>query len=188
LLRVGTLDNESPITGAGLLVEARSKRSKFGGLLLGAVHIPSEVQYEPSRADVQTLSARLLATQGFDLGPTSSGMFGLGPGIDWLRSNEATAPAAIEARSATVVDPIVSAALGARIELGGHALLMAAASLDLDLAPHTFVIAVGDERHTLLAPDRLRPSLVVAIAYTSGTEDRSGAISFDPKRRRSEVW
>jgi hypothetical protein len=182
LLRLGTLDNASAITGAGLLLEARAKRSKFGGLLLGAAHVPSDVHFASSYADVHTVSARLLLTQGFELGSSVSALVGLGPGIDWLRSVPEAAPVEVRAGTVNVVDPILSAAFGARVALGGHALLMAAACLDLDLAPHTFVIDVGNERHTLLAPDRLRPSLLMAIAYTSGDDHTASAAS------STEVW
>jgi len=182
LLRVGTLDNVSAITGGGILLEARDKRSKFGAMLLGAAHVPSDVQYASAYADIQTFSARLLATQGFEIGSSFSALFGVGPGIDWLRSVPRAAPAEVRTGAATVVDPILSATVGARLPLGRHALLMAAACLDLDLAPHSFVIDVGNERHTLLAPERLRPSVLVAIAYTSGDDQRaSGA-------RAAEVW
>jgi hypothetical protein len=182
LLRLGTLDNASAITGAGLVLEARAKRSKFGGLLLGAAHVPSDVHFASSYADVHTVSARLLLTQGFELGSSVSALIGLGPGIDWLRSVPEAAPVEVRTATVTVVDPILSAAFGARLALGGHALLMAAACLDLDLAPHTFVIDVGNERHTLLAPDRLRPSLLMAIAYTSGDDHTASAAS------STEVW
>jgi hypothetical protein len=182
LLRLGTLDNASAITGAGLVLEARAKRSKFGGLLLGAAHVPSDVHFASSYADVHTVSARLLLTQGFELGSSVSALIGLGPGIDWLRSVPEAAPVEVRTGTANVVDPILSAAFGARLALGGHALLMAAACLDLDLAPHTFVIDVGNERHTLLAPDRLRPSLFMAIAYTSGDDHTASAAS------STEVW
>jgi hypothetical protein len=182
LLRLGTLDNASAITGAGLVLEARAKRSKFGGLLLGAAHVPSDVHFASSYADVHTVSARLLLTQGFELGSSVSALIGLGPGIDWLRSVPEAAPVEVRTGTVNVVDPILSAAFGARLALGGHALLMAAACLDLDLAPHTFVIDVGSERHTLLAPDRLRPSLFMAIAYTSGDDQTASAAS------PTEVW
>lgn len=182
LLRVGTLDNASAITGAGLVLEARAKRSKFGALLLGAVHVPSDVHFAASYADVHTVSARLLLTQGFELGPSASVLVGMGPGVDWLRSVPEATPLEVRTGTVDVVDPIVSAAFGARLALGGHALLIAAACLDLDLAPHTFVIDVGNERHTLLSPDRLRPSLLVAIAYTSGDEHAASAT------RSTEVW
>jgi hypothetical protein len=182
LLRLGTLDNASAITGAGLVLEARAKRSKFGGLLLGAAHVPSDVHFASSYADVHTVSARLLLTQGFELGSSVSAVVGLGPGFDWLRSVPEAAPVEVRTGTVNVVDPILGAAFGARVALGGHALLMAAACLDLDLAPHTFVIDVGNERHTLLAPDRLRPSLLMAIAYTSGDEHAASAA------RSTEVW
>jgi hypothetical protein len=182
LLRLGTLDNASAITGAGLVLEARSKRSKFGALLLGAAHVPSDVHFASSYADVHTVSARLLLTQGFELGSSVSALVGLGPGIDWLRSVPEAAPVEVRTGTVSVVDPILGAAFGARVALGGHALLMAAACLDLDLAPHTFVIDVGNERHTLLAPDRLRPSLLMAIAYTSGDDHTASAAS------STEVW
>lgn len=182
LLRVGTLDNESAITGAGLVLEARAKRSRLGVLLLGAAHVPSAVHYAESYADVHAVSARLLLTQGFELGSSVSAWIGAGAGLDWLRSVPQTTPAEVRSGTIDVVDPLASAAFGARLALGRHALLLAAASLDLDLAPHAFVMDVGNDRHTLLSPDRLRPSLLVAIAYTSGDERTASAT------RSTEVW
>lgn len=182
LLRVGTLDNERAITGAGLVLEARAKRSKLGVLLLGAAHVPSDVHYAESYADVYAVSARLLLTQGFELGSSVSAWIGAGPGFDWLRSVPQTTPAEVRTGTIDVVDPLASAAFGARVALGHHALLLAAASLDLDLAPHAFVMDVGNDRHTLLSPDRLRPSLLVAIAYTSG-DGRTASVT-----RSTEVW
>ncbi len=182
LLRVGTLDNESAITGAGLVLEARAKRSKLGVLLLGAAHVPSDVHYAQSYADVHAVSARLLLTQGFELGSSSSAWIGVGPGFDWLRSVPQSTPVEVRTGTVDVVDPLASAAFGARFVLGRHALLLAAACLDLDLAPHAFVMDVGNDRHTLLSPDRLRPSLLVAIAYTSG-DDRTASAT-----RATEVW
>jgi hypothetical protein len=182
LLRVGTLDNASAITGAGLVLEARAKRSKLGTLLLGAAHLPSDVHFAESYADVHTVSARLLLTQGFALGSRVSAWVGIGPGFDWLRSVPQSRPVEVRTSTVDVWDPLVSAAFGARWALGDHALLLAAACLDVDLAPHAFVMDVGNERHTLLSPDRLRPSLLVAIAYTSG-DDRTASAT-----RPTEVW
>ena len=182
LLRVGTLDNASAITGAGIVLEARGKRSKLGGMLWGAAHMPSDVHFASSYADMHAVSARLLLTHGFELGSSVSAWYGLGPGVDWLRGVPEETPAEVQTGTVDALDPIVSTAFGARVALGGHALLMAAACLDLDLAPHAFVMDVGNERHTLLSPDRLRPSLLVAIAYTSG--DAHTASVATP----TEVW
>jgi hypothetical protein len=169
LLRVGTLDGDRALAGAGIGLEARAERltPRLGALFFLIAHLPTEVAVGEARADLELISARLLPTFGFDITPSLSSTFGLGAGIDWLRAAPQSDTLA-RGYSVSLADVTLSALAGVRWVIAHPLIATAAASFDIDWSPRTFSARRGDQRTTLLELDRFRPSLLLGLALSTG--------------------
>jgi hypothetical protein len=169
LFRVGTLDGDSALAGAGIALEVRAKRMtpRPGALFFAVAHLPTELAFGKARADLDLTSLRLLPTLGFDLAPSLSSTFAVGAGIDWLRAApQSDTPA--RGQSVSLADFTLSALAGLRWVVAHPLVATAAASFDLDWSPRTFSARLGEQRTVLLELDRFRPSLLLGLALSSG--------------------
>jgi hypothetical protein len=169
-LRVATLDDSQALTGAGVLVEVRARGAgpRFGAMILGAEHLPVDLSYREASIRLRPFAARLLPTLSFPLGRVFSGVVGVGGGLDWFRTELGSLP--IEAEGAgnpSAVDATASALAGVRAHVLRHLLVNLDAGVDLDTSPRTFVVRVGGERRALLELARVRPSLMLGVAFSS---------------------
>jgi hypothetical protein len=169
LVRVGTLDGDSALAGAGIALEARAERltPRLGALFFVIAHLPTEVAFGEARTDIDLISARLLPTFGFDITPSLSSTFGLGGGIDWLRAAPQNDTSA-RGYAVSLADVTLGALAGVRWVVAHPLIATAAASFDIDWSPRTFSARRGDQRTTLLELDRFRPSLLFGLALSSG--------------------
>ena len=172
-LRVTTLDNTHALTGAGAAIEAQSKHSspRPGALLFAAAHGSTAVGSGDTQAEIDTLSARLLATLELPWGSHVAGVFGAGGGVDWFRA-DTSSPAVGTGHSASFLDAALCALVGARIAVADPIVVSAAAGLDLDFEPREFVIQTGNTRRTLFEIERFRPSLMLGVGYSPGFSER----------------
>jgi hypothetical protein len=169
LVRVGTLDGDSALAGAGLALEARAERltPRLGALFFVIAHLPTEVAFGDARTDIDLISARLLPTFGFDITHSLSSTFGIGGGIDWLRAAPQNDTSA-RGYAVSLADVTLGALAGVRWVVAHPLIATAAASFDIDWSPRTFSARRGDQRTTLLELDRFRPSLLFGLALSSG--------------------
>jgi hypothetical protein len=167
--RVTTLDNSHALAGAGASLEAHAKHSdpRPGVLLLGAVHGATDLGEGDTQAELDTLSARLLAKLELPWGQRAAAVFGVGGGVDWFRV-DTRAPPVGTARSASIVDALLSGLIGVRVAIAAPLVLGAAAGLDVDLEPRAFVSESGGARRKLFEIERLRPSLMLGLSLSPG--------------------
>lgn len=72
----------------------------------------------------------------------------------------------------SALDPIVTGAVGARVPISGRLFLAAMASLDLDMAPTSFVAHEGMITHPILQLPRWRGGFTLALSFTVAGERR----------------
>jgi hypothetical protein len=183
LLRLSSLGGSRIVPGGGLGLEPRADfgRAQASLLVSAVLHGTSELEFADGEADVRPLQVRVVPTFDWLLSPEVSGCFGLGAGLDSLRVSPTRAPdigGAAPAQSA--LDPILSGLVGARVPISGRVFLAAMASLDLDLAPTSFVARVGSNSWPVLLLPRLRGGLTLALSFTVAGERRFSKAGFEP--------
>lgn len=183
LLRLSSLGDGRFVPGGGLGVEPRADfgHTQAGLMVTAALHGTSELRYEQGSADVRPLQVRVVPTVDWLISRDISAAGGLGAGLDSLIVTPVQAPAAgMAAPSQTAIDPILTALLGVRMPISGRAFLAALASLDLDLAPTSFVVRRGPMSQDLLALPRWRGGFTLAFAFTLAGERRFSKAALEP--------
>ena len=183
LLRLSSLGGSRIVPGGGLGLEPRADfgRAQVGLLVSGVLHGTSELSFARGEAEVRPLQVRVVPTFDWLLSPEVSGCFGVGAGVDSLRVTPIQAPdigGAVPAQSA--LDPILSGLVGARVPISGRVFLAAMASLDLDLAPTSFVARVGPRNLPVLELPRLRGAFTLALSFTAAGERRFSKAGLEP--------
>jgi hypothetical protein len=69
---------------------------------------------------------------------------------------------------------VLTGLIGARVPIAGRAFLSALASLDLDLAPASFVARVGDKTEPILPLPRFRAGFTLALSFSAAGSRRFG--------------
>jgi hypothetical protein len=175
LLRLSSLGGSRVVPGGGVSLEPRADfgRAQASLLLSAALHGSSELSFERGEADVRPFQIRVVPTFDWLLSPDVSGCFGVGTGLDSLLVSPRQAPdGGSAARSQTVLDPVMTGLVGARVPITGRLFLAALASLDLDLAPTSFVVQEGPVSRPLLQLPRLRGGFTLALSFTAAGERR----------------
>jgi hypothetical protein len=170
LLRLSSLGGSRIVPGGGIAGEGRLwlGRVQLGLMLSGAVHGTSELAFQRGETNVRLLQARLVPTLDWSIASEVSGCVGLGFGLDGFMMEPAQAPEAGGiAKSASRVDAVFSALLGARVPITSRVFLSALGTLDLDPAPTAFVAVMGAEREVLLQLPRLRAGFTLALSLTA---------------------
>lgn len=175
LLRLSSLGGSRIVQGGGVGLEPRADFGKAQASLLvsGVLHGTSEIAYAGGEAEIRPLQVRVVPTFDWLFSPEISGCVGVGAGLDSLLVNPVQPPnvgRAIGAQSA--LDPIMTGLVGARVPISGRVFLAAMASLDLDLAPTTFVANVGPSSQPILRLPRLRGGFTLALSFTAAGERR----------------
>lgn len=168
-LRLSSLGEARIVPGGGLMLEPRANlgRVQAGLQLSGAVLGTSELVFGSGVAQVRPLQLRAIPTFDWLLSPALSGCLGVGGGVDSLLVDPVQGPGAEGvARNDSALDPVVTGLVGARVPVSGRVFLSALASLDIDLAPTTFVARSGDARQSLLALPRLRAGFTLAFSFS----------------------
>ncbi len=182
LLRLSSLGGSRIVPGGGLGLEPRADfgRAQVGLLVSAALHGTSELSFARGEAEVRPLQVRVVPTFDWLLSPEVSGCVGFGAGLDSLRVTPIQAPdigGTLPAQSA--LDPMLSGLVGARVPISGRVSLAAMASLDLDLAPTTFVARIGPNTSPVLQLPRLRGGFTLALSFTAG-ERRFAKAGLEP--------
>jgi len=94
---------------------------------------------------------------------------GAGGGADvlWASPSSAVLPPSVLGADSTRADPVVSAFVAAHVRLVPSVVLTVMGLGDLDLAPSRYVVADGTAVDPLLAPWRVRPTLLAGFTFTA---------------------
>ncbi len=182
LLRLSSLGGTRIVPGGGIALEPRADFGRAQATLLvsGVLHGTDELGYERGEAEVRPLQIRVVPTFDWLLSPEVSGCFGLGAGLDSLMVNPVQQPNVGKVTTGqSALDPIITGLIGARVPISGRLSLAAMASLDLDLAPTSFVAHEGMTTHPLLQLPRLRGGFTLALSFTAAGERRFSKAGFE---------
>lgn len=175
LLRLSSLGNGRIVPGGGVALEPRVElgRAQAGLLLSAAVHGTSELSFAHGIAEVRPLQFRFGPTFDWLLSPEIAGCLGLMAGFDTFVLNAIEAPDSGQVHDGTsTTDPIVGGVLGARLPISSRLFLSALASLDLDLAPASFVARYADTSEVVLGLPRWRAGFTLALGFTAAGSRR----------------
>jgi hypothetical protein len=182
LLRLSSLGGSRIVPGGGVGLEPRADfgRAQVGLLVSAVLHGASELSFANGEAEVRPLQVRVVPTFDWLLSPDVSGCLGVGAGVDSLRVTPVQAPNIGDAASSqSALDPMLTGLVGARVPISGRMSLAAMASLDLDLAPTSFVARVGRSNVPVLQLPRLRAAFTLALSFTAG-ERRFAKAGLEP--------
>jgi hypothetical protein len=183
LLRLSSLGGGRIVPGGGIALEPRADfgHAQASLLVSGALHGSSELSFARGQAEVRPLQIRLIPTLDWVFSPEGSGCVGLGVGLDSLLVSPVQAPeVGSAARGQTVLDPVMTGLVGARVPISKRAFLAAMASLDLDLAPTSFVAREGMEVRPILQLPRVRGGFTLALSFTAAGERRFSKAGLEP--------
>jgi hypothetical protein len=175
LLRLSSLGGTRIVPGGGVALEPRADfgRAQASLLLSVALHGTSELGFERGEAEVRPLQIRVVPTFDWLLASELSGCVGFGAGLDSLMLTPVQAPqVGSVTHGQSALDPIVTAALGARVPISGRVFMAALASLDLDVAPTSFVARQGEMTKSILQLPRLRGGFTLELGFTAAGERR----------------
>jgi hypothetical protein len=175
LLRLSSLGGSRFVPGGGVALEPRADfgRAQASLLVSAALHGSSELSFQRGEAEVRPLQFRAVPTLDWLVTPEISGCIGIGAGLDSLLVHPVQAPEqGGVAHAQAGLDPVLTGLLGARVPISGRAFLAALASLDLDLAPTSFVVHEGAVSRPLLQLPRLRGGFTLALSFTAVGERR----------------
>jgi hypothetical protein len=170
LMRLSSLGGSRVVPGGGIALEPRVDlgRAQAGVHVSGAVHGTTDVAFELGVAEVRSIQLRAVPTLDWQLSRTVAGCLGLGGGLDSLLVDPVQTPdLGTVARHESALDPVITGLVGARFPVAGPAFLSALASLDLDLAPTSFVARRGGVSEPLLQLPRLRAAFTLALSFTA---------------------
>lgn len=170
LLRLSSLGGGRIVPGGGVALEPRVDvgPGQAGLLFSAAVHGTSELAFARGIAEVRPFQFRLGPTFDWLLSSDLSGCFGLAGGFDTFVINAVEAPDSGKVHDGTsTTDPVVTGLLGARLPLSSRTFLSATASLDLDLAPASFVARRDDTSEVVLGLPRWRAGFTLALSFTA---------------------
>jgi hypothetical protein len=182
LLRLSSLGSSRIVPGGGIGIEPRADfgRTQVGLMVLGALHGTSELAYARGSAEVRPLQVRVVPMVDWLLSRDVSAAAGLGAGLDSLRVTPLQPPdVGFASAPQTAIDPVLTAQVGARMPISGRAFLAALATLDLDLAPTSFVAHEGPMTHDVLALPRVRGGFTLALDFTVAGERRFSKAAFE---------
>lgn len=182
LLRLSSLGSSRIVPGGGIGVEPRADfgRTQVGLMVLGALHGTSELAYARGSAEVRPLQVRVVPMLDWLLSRDVSAAAGLGAGLDSFRVTPLQPPeVGFASAPQTAIDPVLTAQVGARMPISGRAFLAALATLDLDLAPTSFVAHEGPMSHDVLALPRVRGGFTLALDFTVAGERRFSKAAFE---------
>ena len=183
LLRLSTLGGSRIVPGGGLGLEPRADfgRAQASLLVSAVLHGTSELSFADHEAEMRPLQVRVLPTFDWLLSSDVSGCFGVGAGLDSLRVTSTRSPGTDGVPPAqSALDPILSGLVGARMAISGRAFLAFMASLDLDLAPTSFIAREGPRNLLLLQLPRLRGGFTVGLSFTAAGERRFSKARLEP--------
>jgi hypothetical protein len=183
LLRMSSLGSTRIVPGGGLGLEPRADfgRTQATLLLSGVLHGTSEVSADRGEAEIRPLQIRVVPTLDWLFSPEVSGCVGVGGGLDSFLVSPIQPPDFGRVRSAqSALDPILTGMVGARVPISGRLFLAAMASLDLDLAPTTFVATAGPITESILRLPRVRGGFTLALSFTAAGERRFSKADVEP--------
>lgn len=183
LLRLSSLGGSRFVPGGGIVVEPRADlgRTQLGLAVSAALHGNTELAFARGEAAVRPLQLRFVPTLDWLLSPEVSGCVGLGAGLDSLMVAPVQPPELGSASAAqTVLDPVLTGLLGARLPVSDRVFLSALASLDYDVAPTSFIAREGALSRPLLQLPRLRAGFTLALSFTATGQRRFGPARSEP--------
>jgi len=183
LLRLSSLGGSRVVQGGGVGLEPRADfgRTQASLLVSGVLHGTNEVAYGGGEADIRPVQIRIVPTLDWLFSPDISGCVGVGAGLDSLLVTPVQPPNVGRVAGAqSALDPILTSMVGARVPISGRLFLAAMASLDLDLAPTTFVANVGDRTQSILRLPRVRGGFTLALSFTAAGERRFAKAEREP--------
>ncbi len=175
LFRLSSLGGARVVPGGGVALEPRADfgRAQASLLVSGVLHGSNELSYRGGEAEVRPLQVRVVPTLDWLLSHELSGCLGVGVGLDSLVVSPIQPPTVGTVNTGqSALDPILTGLVGARVPISGRLFLTAMASLDLDLAPTSFVAHQGMTSHAILQLPRLRGGFTLALSFTAVGERR----------------
>jgi hypothetical protein len=182
LLRLSSLGGTRIVPGGGVGLEPRADfgRAQAGLLVSAVLHGTTELAVFRGEAELRPMQVRVVPTFDWLFSPEVSGCLGLGAGLDSLSVSPVQEPELGKATGAQfALDPILTGMVGARVPISGRLFLAAMASLDLDLAPTSFVARQGLETRPLLQLPRVRGGFTLALSFTAVGERRFSKAGFE---------
>ncbi|HKY38051.1 MAG TPA: hypothetical protein VJN18_19045 [Polyangiaceae bacterium] len=181
-MRMSSLGGDRIVPGGGLTLEPRLSlgRVQAGVAISGAVHGTSDLAFASGIAQVRPVQLRAIPTFDWQFSPGVSGCFGVGGGVDSLLVDPVQTPeVGSVVRHESALDPVVTGLLGARVPVSNRIFLSALASLDLDLAPTSFVARRGSVNEPLLQLPRLRGGFTLALSFTAAGAHRFSRLELE---------
>ena len=183
LLKLSSLGDGRIVPGGGVGLEPRAGlgRAQAGLLVSATLHGTSELVFEHGEVALRPVQVRVVPTFDWLFSRELAGCVGLGAGLDSLMVTPLEEPDAGKAvRAQSAIDPMLTGMIGARVPVSRRVFLAAMASLDLDLAPSTFVARQGMETRQLLQLPRVRGGFTLALSFTAAGERRFSKAGFEP--------
>jgi hypothetical protein len=174
-MRLSSLGADRIVPGGGLSLEPRLNlgRAQASVAISGAVHGTSDLAFARGIAQVRPVQLRAIPTFDWQFSPGVSGCFGVGGGVDSLLVDPVQTPeVGSVVRHESALDPVITGVLGGRVPVSSRVFLSALASLDLDLAPTSFVARRGTVNEPLLVLPRLRGGFTLALSFTAAGAPR----------------
>ncbi|HEX2874795.1 MAG TPA: hypothetical protein VHP33_26270 [Polyangiaceae bacterium] len=182
LLRLSSLGDGRIVPGGGVGLEPRAGfgRAQAGLLVSATLHGTSELVFERGEVALRPVQVRVVPTFDWLFSRELAGCLGLGAGLDSLMVTPLEEPdAGKTTRAQSAIDPMLTALIGARVPVSRRVFLAAMASLDLDLAPTTFVARQGLESRSLMQLPRVRGGFTLALSFTAAGERRFSKAGFE---------
>lgn len=183
LLRLSSLGDGRIVPGGGVGLEPRIGfgRAQTGLLVSATLHGTSELVFQRGEVALRPVQVRVVPTFDWLFSRELAGCVGLGAGLDSLMVTSLEEPDAGKAVGAqSAIDPMLTGLIGARVPVSRRVFLAAMASLDLDLAPTSFVARQGLESRSLLELPRVRGGFTLALSFTAAGERRFSKAGFEP--------
>lgn len=183
LLRLSSLGDGRIVPGGGVGLEPRAGfgRAQAGLLVSATLHGTSELVFERGEVALRPVQVRIVPTFDWLFSRELAGCLGLGAGLDSLMVTPLEEPDAGKAvRAQSAIDPMLTGLIGARVPVSRRVFLAAMASLDVDLAPTSFVARQGMDTRQLLQLPRVRGGFTLALSFTAAGERRFSKAGFEP--------
>jgi len=127
--------------------------------------LPSSLARQGATASLAAESARLSAVAAWEATRAFAPFIAIGGGVDRIVLETGPAPAGAWASGAdTRIDPMLEGMLGAKMRFSTLVGAFFGFAMDVDLAPHRYVIDEGGAKETFFDLGRVRPTALVGLS------------------------
>jgi hypothetical protein len=159
-------DHVLPGLGASLDLGARNGASRWSASLCFGATLPGKVNIPPESAELRADVARLLVAAEWDATSLLAIFIGIGGGVDRISFEPAPPPSGVTAvSSAPKLDPVAEGKAGLKLLLSRSGRAFAGVAMDLDLAPHRYVVESASATEPFFTTPRARPMAFVGLSF-----------------------